>query len=45
MYFDRLAERRGSQVYTTGPGPSLSNFEVHLRNRKHREKVKERLRQ
>lgn len=30
-------------VYTTGPGATLSNFEVHLRNRKHREKVKERL--
>lgn len=30
-------------VYTTGPGSTLSNFEVHLRNRKHREKVKERL--
>ncbi|KAF9642019.1 hypothetical protein BDM02DRAFT_2811011 [Thelephora ganbajun] len=23
-------------VYTTGPGSTLSNFEVHLRNRKHR---------
>jgi len=29
-------------VYTTGPGSTLSNFEVHLRNRRHREKVMER---
>lgn len=32
-----------TMVYTTGPDFTLANFEVHLRNRKHREKVKERL--
>ncbi|KAF9793334.1 hypothetical protein BJ322DRAFT_997664 [Thelephora terrestris] len=30
-------------ICTTGPGTTLANFEVHIRNIKHREKVKERL--
>ena len=31
------------KVYTPGPGDTLSNFEVHLRNRGHRERVNKRL--
>ncbi|TBU24698.1 hypothetical protein BD309DRAFT_863774 [Dichomitus squalens] len=29
--------------YTPGPGESLQNFEVHLKNRQHRSKVNARL--
>lgn len=32
-----------SQLYTPGPGESLSNYEVHLKNRQHRMKVNARL--
>lgn len=31
------------QMYKPGPGESLSNFDVHLKNRSHRGKVSERL--
>ncbi|KAF9444193.1 SNF5-domain-containing protein [Macrolepiota fuliginosa MF-IS2] len=31
------------KLYTPGPGESLSNYEVHLRNRQHRQRVNERL--
>lgn len=31
------------QHYTPGPGESLQNFEVHLKNRQHRQKVNARL--
>ncbi|KAF9467184.1 hypothetical protein BDZ94DRAFT_1249793 [Collybia nuda] len=31
------------KLYTPGPGESLSNFEVHLKNREHRRRVNERV--
>ena len=31
------------QHYTPGPGETLQNFEVHLKNRQHRAKVNARL--
>ncbi|KAF5350482.1 hypothetical protein D9756_008684 [Leucocoprinus leucothites] len=31
------------KLYHTGPGESLSNFKIHLRNRQHRRRVKERV--
>lgn len=31
------------QLYTPGPGESLNNYEVHLKNRQHRGKVQARL--
>lgn len=31
------------KVYTPGPDMTVTNFEVHLRNRVHREKVDQRL--
>ena len=31
------------QLYTPGPGETLSNYEVHLKNRMHRYRVNERL--
>lgn len=31
------------QLYTPGPGESLNNYEVHLKNRKHILKVQARL--
>ena len=31
------------QLYTLGPGETLSNFEVHLKNRQHRAKVQARV--
>ncbi|KAI8454088.1 hypothetical protein BY996DRAFT_7013721 [Phakopsora pachyrhizi] len=31
------------KLYTVGPGESFSNFDVHLKNRQHRQKVDERL--
>ncbi|EIN14517.1 hypothetical protein PUNSTDRAFT_57428, partial [Punctularia strigosozonata HHB-11173 SS5] len=31
------------KLYNPGPNESLSNFEVHLKNRNHRENVKRRL--
>lgn len=31
------------KLYTPGPGESLSNYEVHLRNRQHRQRVNERV--
>ncbi|KXN82368.1 SWI/SNF chromatin-remodeling complex subunit SNF5 [Leucoagaricus sp. SymC.cos] len=31
------------KLYTPGPGESLSNYEVHLRNRQHRQRVNERI--
>lgn len=31
------------QLYTPGPGESLQNYEVHLKNRQHRSKVNQRL--
>jgi SWI/SNF-related matrix-associated actin-dependent regulator of chromatin subfamily B protein 1 len=32
------------KLYTPGPGTTVENFEVHLRNRQHKERVEERLR-
>lgn len=32
------------KLYTPGPGMSVENFEVHLKNRLHRGKVEERVR-
>lgn len=31
------------QLYTPGPAETLSNYEVHLKNRQHRLRVNERL--
>ena len=31
------------QLYTPGPNETLSNFEVHLKNRQHRHRVNERV--
>ncbi len=31
------------QLYTPGPGETLSNYDVHLKNRQHRQRVNERL--
>lgn len=31
------------KLYTPGPGTTVDNFEVHLRNRQHKERVEERL--
>lgn len=31
------------KLYTPGPGETLSNYEVHLKNRQHRQRVSERL--
>lgn len=31
------------KLYTPGPGMTVDNFEVHLRNRQHKERVDERL--
>ncbi|PFH53423.1 hypothetical protein AMATHDRAFT_1089 [Amanita thiersii Skay4041] len=31
------------KLYTPGPGETLSNYEVHLKNRQHRQRVNERL--
>ena len=31
------------QIYNTGPEETLTNFEVHLKNRQHRQKVNDRL--
>lgn len=31
------------QLYTPGPGETLTNYEVHLKNRQHRQKVNSRL--
>lgn len=31
------------KLYTPGPGETLSNYEVHLKNRLHRQKVNERV--
>ncbi|KAJ5098069.1 hypothetical protein N7532_005070 [Penicillium argentinense] len=32
------------KLYTPGPGTTVDNFEVHLRNRQHKERVEERVR-
>ena len=31
------------KLYTPGPGTTVDNFEVHLRNRQHKERVDERI--
>lgn len=31
------------KLYTPGPGTTVENFEVHLRNRQHKERVEERV--
>lgn len=31
------------KLYTPGPGMTVENFEVHLRNRQHKERVEERV--
>ncbi|KAE9405504.1 hypothetical protein BT96DRAFT_812084 [Gymnopus androsaceus JB14] len=31
------------KLYKPGPGEALSNFEVHLKNRQHRQRVDERV--
>lgn len=31
------------KLYTPGPGMTVDNFEVHLRNRQHKERVEERI--
>ena len=31
------------KLYTPGPATTVDNFEVHLRNRQHKERVEERL--
>lgn len=31
------------KLYTPGPGMTVENFEVHLRNRQHKERVEERI--
>lgn len=33
------------KLYSAGPEPTLGNFEIHLKNRLHREKVDTRLKQ
>ncbi|KAK7042455.1 hypothetical protein R3P38DRAFT_2890583 [Favolaschia claudopus] len=32
------------KLYTPGPGETLNNYEIHLRNRLHRRRVNERVR-
>lgn len=32
----------GVQLYKPGPGETMSNFEVHLKNRLHRQRVSDR---
>ena len=45
--FNRVWEidkkEKKKQLYTPGPGETLSNYEVHLKNRMHRYRVNERL--
>jgi len=31
------------KLYTAGPGPTVENFEVHLRNRQHKTNVEKRV--
>ncbi|EEB97402.1 hypothetical protein MPER_03286 [Moniliophthora perniciosa FA553] len=31
------------KLYKIGPGETLSNFDIHLKNRQHRQRVNERL--
>jgi len=31
------------KLYTPGPGETLSNYEVHLKNRQHRQRVNDRV--
>jgi SWI/SNF-related matrix-associated actin-dependent regulator of chromatin subfamily B member 1 len=33
------------KLYTPGPGETTDNFEIHLKNRQHREKVEKRVRE
>ena len=35
--------KKKKQLYTPGPGETLSNYEVHLKNRMHRQRVNERV--
>ncbi|KAG6916643.1 hypothetical protein DXG01_006064 [Tephrocybe rancida] len=39
----KVLMRGRPQLYTPGPGETLSNYEVHLKNRQHRQRVNERL--
>ncbi|KAJ7188656.1 hypothetical protein C8R46DRAFT_878344 [Mycena filopes] len=32
------------KIYITGPGETLNNYELHLKNRLHRQRVNERIR-
>lgn len=43
-YFPRIrCHDCPGKLYTPGPGTGVENFEVHLKNRQHREKVERRL--
>lgn len=41
--FSWISDGASSQLYTPGPGETLQNYEVHLKNRLHRQKVNTRL--
>ena len=38
-----ILKKKKKKLYTPGPGETLSNYEVHLKNRMHRYRVNERL--
>jgi SWI/SNF-related matrix-associated actin-dependent regulator of chromatin subfamily B protein 1 len=43
QYFPRIRCRDcPGKLYTPGPGMTVENFEVHLKNRQHRERVEAR---
>jgi SWI/SNF-related matrix-associated actin-dependent regulator of chromatin subfamily B protein 1 len=45
MYFPRIrCHDCPGKLYTPGPGMTVENFEVHLKNRQHRERVDRRAR-
>lgn len=44
MYYPRIrCKDCPGKMYTPGPETGVNNFEVHLKNRLHREKVEERV--
>ncbi len=46
MYYPRIkCMDCPGKMYTPGPGITVDNFEVHLKNRLHKEKVKQRKRE
>ncbi|KAI9864140.1 MAG: SWI/SNF chromatin-remodeling complex subunit [Trichoglossum hirsutum] len=45
QYFPRIrCHDCPGKLYTPGPGMTVENFEVHLKNRQHRERVERRTR-